>query len=40
MAVATGTLAVSMGSSMLSAAVNSLRHDFPGEHNMTYIMSG
>ncbi|TXT05087.1 hypothetical protein VHUM_03907 [Vanrija humicola] len=35
---ATGVLAVSVGSSMLSAAILSLRHEFPGHNNMIYIM--
>ncbi|KAL1405665.1 hypothetical protein Q8F55_009304 [Vanrija albida] len=35
---ATGTLAVSMGSSMLSAAITSLHIEFPGHNNMIYIM--
>jgi hypothetical protein len=35
---ATGTLAVSMGSSMLSAALNSIKHHFPGHNSMMYTM--
>lgn len=35
---ATGTLAVSMGSSMLSAAVEDIKKDFPGHNTMLYIM--
>lgn len=35
---ATGTLAVSMGSSMLSAAVEDIKRDFPGHNTMLYIM--
>lgn len=35
---AMGTLAVTMGSSILSAAITSVRADFPGYNDMTYIM--
>lgn len=35
---AMGTLAVTMGSSILSAAITTVRHDFPGYNDMTYIM--
>lgn len=35
---AMGTLAVTMGSSILSAAIMRVREDFPGYNDMTYIM--
>lgn len=35
---AMGTLATTMGSSILSAAMTSIRADFPGYNDMTYIM--
>lgn len=38
MMAATGTLAVSMGSSMLSAAIEDIKADFPGHNTMLYIM--
>lgn len=38
MKAAAGTLAVTMGSSMLSAAVPSIKEDFPGHNTMLYIM--
>ncbi|TXT03810.1 hypothetical protein VHUM_04374 [Vanrija humicola] len=35
---ATGTLAVTMGSSSLSGAIHGIKADFPGYNNMVYIM--
>jgi MFS family permease len=35
---AAGTLAVTMGSSVLSAAMGSIRHDFPNHNDQMYIM--
>lgn len=35
---ATGTLAVTMGSSILSAAMGSIKHDFPNHPTPLYIM--
>ncbi len=38
MSAAAGTLAVTMGSSVLSAAMGSIRHDFPNHNDQMYIM--